>query len=70
MVTNLSRFLHKRVIIVSTNQKVWRGYVDEYDPDDSFLDYEGESIDVIMEDSKDIVCFGTTDIVSIEIIPD
>ncbi len=69
MVTNLSRFLHKRVNIISTNRKVWRGYVDEYDPNDSFLDYEGESIDVIMEGTKDIVCFGTTDIASIEIIP-
>lgn len=60
---NLNAFLHKNVIIVDSNKKEWKGYVEKYNDDDSFLDYEGESIDVRVEGSPDeIVCFGKSEI--------
>ena len=64
----LDYFLNKNVIIVDTNQKTWKGYVEDYNENDSFLDYEGESIDVRTNEPKhEFVCFGKNDIKSIEL---
>jgi hypothetical protein len=64
----LEKYLGKKILIVDVSDKRWSGFVESYDPDDAFLDYQGESIDVVIEHSKRIVCFGLSDIKSIEIM--
>lgn len=62
---NLKKYLGKKVEIIDSNDKKWVGVVEEYDSDDDFCDYRGESIDVTVDDPLKNVVFGTVDIKSI-----
>ncbi len=65
---DLKSYLNKKVEVVDTNNKKWNGIVDEYNPYDDFDNYQGESIDVRMVDSNQLICFGLTDIKTIKTI--
>lgn len=64
----LKKFLERNVTITDINDKNWIGFVESYNPDDDWDNYQGESIDVVIKDTNQIVCFGASDIKKIEII--
>ena len=65
---NLQSYVGRDVTIIDESGKIWAGVVDSYDPDDSFGDYEGESIGLrVNGDPNDLVCFGKTQIVGIRL---
>ena len=65
---NLNKYLEKNVEIIDNHNKKWQGFVCEYNADDDFCDYQGESIDVRMFDTNQLFCFGITDIKEIKIL--
>ncbi|MDE5859515.1 MAG: hypothetical protein K2H23_03900 [Oscillospiraceae bacterium] len=64
----LETYLNKNVEITDVDNKKWIGIVDDYTDDDDFGDYQGESIDLLVTETNQLICFGITDIKSINII--
>lgn len=65
---NLSDFESKSVLITDTNGKNWIGVIDSYNAEDDLDDYRGESIDVRINDTNELICFTPPEIQSIELI--
>ncbi len=65
---DLQSYVGKHVKITDDSGKQWFGIVDSYDPDDSFGNYDGESIDVrVNGDKNQLVCFAKPQIIAIDV---
>lgn len=64
---DLKSYLDKNVKVVDVDKNIWVGVAEEYIEDDEWDDYSGESLTVRLEPNRS-VCFGTSDIESIEVI--
>lgn len=63
---DLQSYQNKQVTIVDIDNKIWTGYVDNYNPPDDFGNGEEESIEISTKDAGSLIEFLASEIKSIK----